>query len=289
MSQKFQTRLLQFLCCLYLSLSFPAWADELAIPDLSQRVMDMTQTLSHQQLMALGAQLAHLEQQKGVQLSLLIISSTQPESIDAYAFRVVEKWKLGRENVDDGVLLLIAKQDRRMRIEVGYGLEGAIPDVLAGRIIRDYIAPEFRRGNFYGGVQSGVQQLIHLINGEDLPEPNWDDHAGDEGGFLNNLVPFSIFGIVISGFLSTIFGRLLSSAIVGIGAFVLVWVMSLNLVVALITGLVVFIVSLFFNGNRGSSYRDGGGYGGGFGGGGSGGGFSGGGGGFGGGGASGGW
>ena len=141
----------------------------LSVPALTQRVTDLTQSLGAQQESDIEQSLAALEQAKGSQVAVLIVESTAPETIEQYATRVFEKWKLGRKSVDDGVLLLIAIADRRMRIEVGYGLEGAIPDIAAGRIINEYIFAEFRKGNYYEGVRLGTDQITGLINGEPLP------------------------------------------------------------------------------------------------------------------------
>ena len=130
----------------------PLGADLQPIPPLTARVTDTTGTLDAQQKQSLESELAALEQRKGSQLAVLIVPTTQPEDIEQYSIRVVDAWKLGRKNVDDGVLLIVAKNDHRVRIEVGRGLEGAIPDAANARIIREYITPKFRAGDFYGGI-----------------------------------------------------------------------------------------------------------------------------------------
>ena len=147
--------------------SFPAWLScllvllwggvtianaEVVIPPLKSRVTDLTHTLSTQESNQLEQQLAQFEASKGSQVALLIVPTTQPETIEQYAIRVVDAWKLGRKGIDDGVLLLVAKNDRALRIEVGYGLEGILPDALAKRIIEETIVPAFRQGNFFGGL-----------------------------------------------------------------------------------------------------------------------------------------
>ncbi|MCP1650541.1 TPM domain-containing protein [Pseudomonas nitroreducens] len=138
-------------------------AAPVAIPPLSARVTDLTQTLDAGQRAQLESQLAGLEQRKGAQIAVLLVPTIGEDSIEDYAVRAFEQWKLGRKGVDDGVLLVVAKNDRTLRIEVGYGLEGTITDVQAGRIIREQIVPFFQKGDFAGGIQAGVDSLIALI------------------------------------------------------------------------------------------------------------------------------
>ena len=278
------------LLCFVLSVfSGNAFADLQKIPELNSRVTDVTQRLNAAQVSSIEASLANLETAKGTQLAVLIINTTSPEVIEDYSLRVVEKWKLGRKNVDDGVLLLVALEDRKMRIEVGYGLEGVIPDIAAGRIIKEYIAPEFRRGNIAGGIEAGTAQIINLINGEPLPEPvtTQGDSFNDSTGLLAFMVIGSSF---ITSILVPLLGRLISVSVITVVGALVIWFISQNVFLTIMAVFLLAIFSMGFSAPRSSSYRDGGGYGGGFGGGGSsGGGFSGGGGGFGGGGASGGW
>ena len=255
---------------------------EVKIPALSARVTDLTQTLSAPQQQALEQKLAALEAQKGSQIVVLIVPTTAPEEIAPFAIRVAEAWKLGRKGVDDGVLMLVAKEDRTLRIEVGYGLEGAIPDIAAKRIIEEMITPRFRAGDFYGGIEQGVDRLIGLINGEPLPPPKAT--SGGSGNSFGNIAPMALFLIfAVGGVLRSMFGRLLgagvASAVAGVGG----WMLFGGLLGALGAGALAFFLVLSGIGGMGF----GGGRGGGFGGGG--GGFSGGGGGFGGGGASGRW
>lgn len=150
--------------------SLAALAD-IPVPHLQRPVTDLTHTLSDAQRAELESQLRALEQRKGAQVAVLILPTTGPESIEGYATRVFKQWQLGRKEIDDGVLLLVAKDDRALRIEVGYGLEGAVSDVSAGRIIREQITPAFRNGGFYAGIQAGITSLIALIDGEALPAP----------------------------------------------------------------------------------------------------------------------
>ena len=151
------------------------------IPELVARVTDATSTLTAQQESALGAKLAALEQRKGAQIAVLIVATTSPETIEQYATRVFDAWKLGRKGVDDGVLILVAKDDRRERIEVAYGLEGAIPDAAAKRVAHDYMSPKFRTGDFAGGIDAGVDMLTRLIDEEPLPPPPAQDRAPSRG------------------------------------------------------------------------------------------------------------
>jgi uncharacterized protein len=231
---------------------------------------------------------------------VLVVPSTQPEEIEQYSIRVVEQWKLGRERVDDGALLLVAKNDRRLRIEVGRGLEGVLPDALANRITDDTIAPLFRQGDFFGGIKAGVEQMIRVIDGEPLPAPDhrWQGPAQE----LAPLLPM-LFGAVLFGsfVLRRLLGRTLGAVATGAGVGLLGWLVSKLLVVGMLAGGFGLLLSLFtgasafnrFGGPRhggwgGGRGGPGGWSGGGFGGGG-GGGFGGGGGSFGGGGASGRW
>lgn len=141
------------------------------IPPLTSPVVDTTGTLNAAEIALLERQALALQQRKGSQLQILIVATTRPETIEDYAQRVFDAWKLGRTGVDDGVLLLVAKDDRTVRIQPGYGLEGAIPDIAAGRVIQEYLVPRFRAGDFAGGIGDATAQLVRLIDGETLPEP----------------------------------------------------------------------------------------------------------------------
>ena len=282
-----------FLLCLILFLvSSFAQAALVAIPELKTRVTDLTQTLSQPQQAALEAKLAAFEQKKGSQIALLIVPTTQPEDIAQYSIRVADAWKLGREKVDDGLLILIATEDRKMRIEVGYGLEGPIPDLTAKRVINEVISPKFKQGDFYGGLDSGVDRLIGLVDGEPLPEPS---SPASIGMGIENMLPLLLFGGLISGlFLRSIFGNFPGSALNGGLVGGALWLLGAALGGAAIFAFAAFIFTMMMGGGRGINGYGGipiGGWGGGANGG-SGGGSSwggGGGGGFGGGGASGDW
>jgi len=144
-------------------------AADVSVPTLSSRITDTTHTLQDTQRAELGAKLAALEQRKGAQVAVLVMPTTAPETIEQFSVRAFAQWKLGRKGVDDGVLLMVAKDDHRVHIEVGYGLEGAIPDVAAHRIIDEYLTPKFRAGDFYGGIDAATDALAKLIDGETLP------------------------------------------------------------------------------------------------------------------------
>lgn len=157
-----------------------AWADSLAVPELSSWIVDEAQVLTSEQRQALDQMLQQFEQQKGAQIFMLTIPSLEGEDIDSYAVRVFEDWGVGRESTDDGVLLVAAIEDRKLRIEVGYGLEGAIPDIVAGRIIREQIAPAFQQEAYAQGLMAAATQLMQRIEGEDLPVPEQSEGAVDE-------------------------------------------------------------------------------------------------------------
>lgn len=267
----------------------PAIHAEVAVPPLTARVTDLTGTLSPSQRDALEQELRAFETRKGSQIAVLIVPTTQPEVIEQYALRVAEAWKLGRKGVDDGVLLLIARDDRALRIEVGYGLEGAIPDAVANRVIDEIIVPFFKQGDFYGGIQAGVARLIRLIDGEPLPPPQARDRSWSG---IADLLPVAFIAVMIGGgFLGSLLGRLIGAAVSGGIVGIVFWITIGSLLGALAAGVVVFLFTLAIGGSGGRGGRGdfggwSGGYSSGSGGGWSsgGGGFSGGGGGFGGGG-----
>lgn len=257
------------------------------IPDFTARVIDLTQTLSAPQQAAFEAKLKSFEEKKGSQIAVLIVATTEPEDIAQYAIRVVDKWQVGRKDIDDGLLLLVAKDDRKMRIEVGYGLEGAIPDLYAKRIINETMTPRFKQGDFAGGVDAGLNLLMGLVDGEPLPAPTSATMSGSQ---LEGLMPLLLFGGMISGlFLRSVFGTFLGSAANGglIGS--IVFFIGLTVLGAGVLGVIVFFFTMMLGGRGVNGYSRGypssGGFGG-LGGGGFGGGMAGG---FGGGGASGSW
>jgi uncharacterized protein len=270
--------------------------DLLPIPPVA-RVTDTTGTLSADQKQALESKLADIEQRKGSQVAVLIVPTTHPEEIEQFSYRVADSWKLGRKGVDDGVLLTVAKNDHHVRIEVGRGLEGAIPDAASARIIREYITPKFRSGDFLGGINDAVDALSKLIDGEPLPPPLEKEKTVHKGGdFFNSL----IFAFIAAFWLRGLVGGLPSmprAGVIGAASGGIAWFLSGLFPAAIGMGVLGIIIGLLGGGGGGFANRGGwGGWtgGGGFGGGGGGfsgggGGFSGGGGGFAGGGASGSW
>lgn len=285
---------------LYVVATLPVHAQAVAIPTLTTWVTDTTNTFTAQEKQALSAQLQALEKSKGAQLFVLVVPTTGEDTIESYTRRVYDQWKPGRKGVDDGILLVVAKQDRRLRIEVGYGLEGAVTDLQSGRIIREYITPKFVEGDYVGGIQAGVNVLIDLINGEELPAPTGSTgQFDDDEGPIVMLVPLMIMAWLMPSWFAAF--------AIGIFVFLMFWSLPIALVAAVVAFVISRIGRAFGAGGRSSSGRASrrgaaigglGGFGssGGFGGGGGiggggmgGGGASGGGGGSGGGGASGGW
>jgi len=243
---------------------------QVAVPALKERVTDLTGTLSAEQRSALEQTLAEFEKRKGTQIAVLIVPTVKPEPVQAFAVRVQESWKLGRKGVDDGVLIAIAKADRAAHIEVGYGLEGALPDAIAKRIGEEEMVPRFRQGDFYGGIRSALDRVMRVIEGEPLPPPR---RSRPSGG-MEGLVPLLFFVLVFGGILRAILGRFLGGAAAGGIAGVAAWVLTGTLALALIAGLLGFVAILMGGGMRrgyyggGWSSRGGGWGGGGFGGGG---------------------
>ena len=287
-------------------LCMPAWAcaQQAAIPRFDSPVVDVTGTLDAASKQRIEQQALALQQRKGSQLQVLVVASTAPETIEQYAVRAFESFRLGRKGVDDGVLLVVAKDDRKVRIEVGYGLEGAIPDITAGRVIQEYMVPKFRQGDYAGGIIDASAQLVKLIEGEPLPEPVADNSTGpDRGGEW-------LFALIVAFFVASFLRNVLGGVPAGVrgmlcagGAGFAALLLSSLLLVGGFGALIGFLIGIVSGGGGGryARHRDWGGFGGGggwgggssgggsWGGGSSGGGWSGGGGMSGGGGASGGW
>ena len=262
-------------------------ANEVVLPPLTERVTDLTGTLSTADRASLTASLAALEKEKGAQITIVMLPTTQPETIEQFGIRLAEAWKIGRKGVDDGVIVIVAKNDRKMRIEVGYGLEGAIPDAIAKRIVAEQMAPRFREGDFAGGLRATVATLDKVIRGEALPAPVAP--AAQSGTDPGDALMFLLIVLFMGGVIRSMFGLLGSVAVSGVAGW-LAWSVFASLGIAGIAALLAFALSFIRLGRGGWSSGGGGGFPGGFGGGSSGGGgFSGGGGGFGGGGASGNW
>lgn len=275
--------------------------DVLPVPPLSARVIDQTGTLSEGQRSALEAKLAAFEAQSGPQIVVLLVPATAPEDIAAYAQRVADTWKIGRRDVGDGLLVVVAKNERRVRIEVAKALEGAIPDLAARQIIDSAVRPAFRADDYAGGLNAAVDKLMQRIKGEGLPEPAARDGAqADRGLQLEELGMFFFVAVpVLGAVLTGLFGRKLGSLLTAGAAGGLGWWITTSVLMAVGAGLVALVVvgilgigsAMRRAGSRGNGLPHIGGWGGGggFGGGGGGGFSSGGGGDFGGGGASGGW
>ena len=275
-----------------------------AVPELKTRVTDLADVIPADREAALEATLAEFERRKGSQIAVLLVPSTAPEEIEQYSIRVVDAWKLGRKGVDDGALLIIATDDRRLRIEVGRGLEGVLTDLTSNRIITEIIRPRFRDGDYAGGVEAGVDRIIRLVDGEPLPEPEAGADGGESGASPWESIAGPLFLLLVfgAGVLRAVFGRFFGAAATGALGGAITWFVIGSVLAAGFIGVGAFFVALLLGAvpsarSLGRSRRGdwggfgGGGFGGGgFGGGGfGGGGFGGGGGGFGGGGASGSW
>ncbi|MDH6591623.1 uncharacterized protein M2165_001512 [Variovorax sp. TBS-050B] len=295
--------------CLVLAAASALAQGLLPIPALTARVIDQTGTLDAAQRAGLETKLAAFEQRKGSQIAVLMVPTTQPEDIASYAQRVGDAWKIGRRDVGDGLLVIVAKDDRKMRIATAKALEGAVPDLAAVRIIDEEMKPRFRNGDFSGGLNAAVDRLIGLVDGEPLPEPAREGGADADKDFdWENLAIFLFVGVFIGApIVRALLGKTLGSVVMGGGIGAVAFFLTTSVVIAVIAGMVALMVSLFSAvaatapnlGRRGGGGGGGGGFGGWGGGGGGwssggssggGGGFSSGGGGdFGGGGASGDW
>ncbi len=256
------------------------------VPPLTGHVIDLTGTLAAEQKASLEKTLTAFETRKGSQLAVLIVPSSAPEEIEQFSLRVAEQWKLGRKKVDDGAILVVAKNDRTLRIEVGYGLEGPLNDATSKRIISETILPRFRQQDFYGGITAGVEQIIRVVDGEPLPAPI--GQPATSTGDVRQYAPILfIVALAVGGVLRATLGKVPGSLVTGGAVAVVAWLIAGALSVALLAGVIALFITLLGGGMGGHGH---GGHYGGFGRGGfGGGGFRGGGGGFGGGGASGRW
>ena len=238
------------LLALLMCWAFAAFAD-VAVPPLAGRVVDQTGTLSSTDIDSLTQTLRALELRKGSQVAVLIVPTTEPETIEQYSIRVAEAWKIGRKKIDDGALLVVAKNDRKLRIEVGYGLEGALNDVTAKRIIDEIITPRFRSGDFAGGISAGVGRIIGVIDGEPLPAPSpaAPRHVDSDSAlyqFLNPLNPFTIiFILLLGGAFRHLFGRLFGSVATGGLIGLLVWFIFGSLILSGLAGFVASVFAMF--------------------------------------------
>lgn len=244
-----------------------AWAQGLLpVPTLTARVIDQTQTLGESERADLEAKLAAFEQRKGSQIVVLMVATTQPEDIASYANRVGNAWRIGRKEVGDGILVIVAKNDRKIRIEVAKTLEGAVPDLAAIRIIDEEMKPRFRNNDFAGGLNAAVARLIGLVEGEALPAPASGSSEGSSDGIdWENLAIFLFVGVFIAApIVRSIIGKKLGSVVMGGGIGAVAFFLTASVVIAVLAGFVALMVSLFSAAAASSPARRGGG--GGFGG-----------------------
>src|SRR5688572_12004333 len=231
---------LAWLWPLLLVLAVSAFAQDtpVPVPALTAPVTDLTQTLTAEQRSALENRLRAYEAQKGTQVAVLIVPTTQPETIEQYSIRVADEWKIGRKEPEDGVILLVAKNDRAVRIEVGTGLEGALPDVLASRIISQVIVPRFRAGDFAGGIDEAITRVLAVIEGEPLPEPEPERPSSRAPGGIGNALPVLLmFVFVGSGILRGMLGRVGGAGATAGIAGVLIWLLTGTLALAILAAI----------------------------------------------------
>ena len=246
-----------FMASLLAGLSVPALAQNLLpVPTLSAHVVDETGSLSAAQNSALEKQLTYFETAHGAQIAVLLVASTLPEDISSYANRVANAWKIGRKGVGDGLLIVVAKNDRKIRIEVAKALEGAVPDVAAGRVISESMAPSLRQGDYAGGISAAVKELGARIAEEKLPKPGTAG-LGDIGASIGGLNPlkgfnwmdlaiFLFFAVPIGGVIvKSIFGNKLGSGVVGAGVGFVAFFITASIAIAAIAGVVALLFTLF--------------------------------------------
>jgi len=235
---------MRFLLALLLCLVQPSWAQDVQpVPALTGRVIDATATLAPEQRSALEAKLAAFEQQAGPQIVVLIVATTLPEDITSYAQRVGDAWKIGRREVGDGLLILVAKDDRKVRIEVAKALEGAVPDLAARQIIQNAITPAFKKGDYAGGLNVAVDQLQARIRGEALPAPKAKSAARNSGFDFEDLGALFFIGVpVLGAILTGIFGRKLGSLVTGGAAGAAGWVIGGSLIMAGLAGVAALVL-----------------------------------------------
>jgi uncharacterized protein len=227
---------------LWLLASLAAAQDLLPVPALTARVIDQTGTLGESQRAALEAKLAAFESASGPQIVVLVVPTTAPEDIAAYAWRVADTWKIGRRDVGDGLLLIVAKNDRAVRIEVARALEGAVPDLAARQIIDRAIVPAFRAGDFAGGIDAALDQIIARLKGENLPLP--ERRAAPQPGLdLGQIAIFLFVAVpVIGGVLTRIFGRKLGALLTGGATGAMGWLVTASVMVGVVAGLLALLL-----------------------------------------------
>lgn len=252
----------------FLALCFAVFVvAQVAVPELVSRVTDSTGTLNAEQKANLEQTLKDFETRKGSQIGVLIVSTTSPEAIEQYSLRVVERWRLGRKKLDDGALLIIAKDDRTLRIEVGYGFEGVLNDAICKRIISEVITPKFKQADFYGGITDGVDRMIRVAEGEPLPPVR--ELANSEIEIKPYIPLIFILALIVGGVLRAIFGRLPGAIVTGGIMGFLAWLFAGAISIALLSGLLAFVFALLgggvgrFIGGQHGGFSGGGGFGGG--------------------------
>jgi uncharacterized protein len=240
------------LCLWLLAATQIVWAQQvLPLPPLSGPVIDQTGVLTAQESAALGQKIRSYNDTKGAQLQVVIVPTTQPEDIAQYGIRLMNAYKIGRVKIDDGAILIIALQDRRMRIETGYGLEGVLPDATCNRIIEEILRPNFRANNFYGGVDGAIDAMTARINGEELPPPpvrNTPSQGPDLGTFIMAVLFFSIF---VGPILRAIFGKYLGPLATGVGGAGIGYVLMSAVPFAAAGGVIALVLASIFGSARG--------------------------------------
>jgi uncharacterized protein len=218
---------------------------QVAVPPLIGRVVDQTGTLSNGDIASLQQTIRSFEQSKGSQIAVLIVPTTQPETIEQYSLRVAETWKIGRKKIDDGVLLVIAKDDRKLRIEVGYGLEGAMTDVTSKRIIDEIITPRFKAGDFAGGISAGINRIIRVIDGEKLPAPPAPQQGFNSSSLDGVPIPFILVGLfMVGGVLRVMLGRLVAACLMAGLLGLVAWFVVGSWIALVLAAIVGFLVTL---------------------------------------------
>jgi uncharacterized protein len=223
---------------------------QVAVPELRGPVTDLTGTLTQEQIASLDRQLRDLQARKGNFMAILLVPTTQPEPIEQFSLRVAEAWKLRRAGVNDGLLIVVAKQDRAVRIEVDYGLEGAVPDVLANRIIEQVIAPRFRAGDYFGGLQQAVERLTALIEGEPLPPPEERRAPATDG--IGSVLPLLLMLVLVGGgILRRMLGRFGGASVTAGLAAAIVWFLTSAFLIAIGAAVIAFVIALLGGGGGG--------------------------------------
>ncbi len=241
MKFKLKTSLATF-CTMLIFASFNVYAELVDVPALTKRVTDLTQTLSAEQQSQLEAKLAAFEQQKGSQIAVLIVPTTEPEDIAQYSMRVFDAWKLGRGKIKDGVLILLDVKGKKSRIEVGYDLEGALNDLTAERIRVEVMRPFIRAGDIYGGLNAGVDNIMQVISREALPAPS---SKASNGQSFEGMLPILLFGaLILGGILRSVFGNFFGGTLTGGAIAVLAWILGGGVLAAIVYGIVAFFITL---------------------------------------------